>query len=609
MTELVDRLVELSRQCIATGLKKSDSLKLQRQIAESNSEFPLVKFAILASTNFDFLKPALVVSGFADRIALDVHVTGYNQIDQEVLLDNSEFAKFKADMSLVYVRAEDIVPAILDDLTSSSEEYVASLVDAVIARYVNWFEKLNQAGTEVICFGFVRPGYSYSTMRDFAHEHGQSAVWSRLNNELVVSAARYSNVTVIDLEAVVRRVGWTNWHDPKLWSLAKISGGASHSAEIVDEFMPLIRERAGRRRKCLVLDLDNTMWGGIIGEDGVENVKLGEDYPGDIYRTIQRMVCGLRDQGVLLALNSKNNEPDAKEMFDTHPEMLLAWDDVTIHKVNWSPKSENLKVIAASLNIGLDSLVFLDDNPAEIEQVISTLPEVTVVQVPADLSKYPDVFQQLARLFDGKTSSEEDLKRARMYKENQKREKLHQSATTMEDFWPSLNMKSTVESINTTNKQRVLQLLTKTNQFNVTTKRHDDSFISAIRESDDWLSYVVRLSDRFGDNGIVMVVLVECDKKDGSAEIDTFLMSCRVIGRTLEQKIISTIGADLRERGISTLHASYVRSRKNDLVSNLFDDLGFSETGSSDEGKTYQLDVMNHEIVDSKFIEIEWREG
>ena len=205
-----------------------------------------------------------------------------------------------------------------------------------------------------------------------------------------------------------------------------------------DEFMPLIRERAGRRRKCLVLDLDNTMWGGIIGEDGVENVKLGGDYPGDIYRTVQNMVCRLRDQGVLLALNSKNNEPDAKEMFDTHPDMLLAWDDVTIHKVNWNPKSENLKDIAASLNVGMDSLVFLDDNPVEIEQVKSALPEVTAIQVPADLSKYPDVFARLARLFDGKTISDEDTKRARMYKENQQREELHQTASTMEDFWSSL---------------------------------------------------------------------------------------------------------------------------------------------------------------------------
>ena len=605
MTELFGDLVERSRQCVAVGLTKSESLKLQRQIADCSCEFPSVKFAILASTNFDFLKPALVVSSFADRIALDVHVAAYNQIDQEVLLDNSALAKFGTDMCLLYARAEDIVPAILDDLTSKPEAYVADLIDAVVARYTSWFEKLNQAGTEVVCFGFVRPAFSHSPTRDFAHNQGQCAVWSRLNNALVLTAARYSNVTMIDLEAVVRRVGWSNWFDPKLWSLAKIAGGASCVAEIIDEFMPLIRERAGRRRKCLVLDLDNTMWGGIIGEDGVENVKLGGDYPGDIYRTVQNMVCRLRDQGVLLALNSKNNEPDAKEMFDTHPDMLLAWDDVTIHKVNWDPKSENLKDIAASLNVGMDSLVFLDDNPVEIEQVKSALPEVTAIQVPADLSKYPDVFARLARLFDGKTISDEDTKRARMYKENQQREELHQTASTMEDFWSSLAMKATIEAINATNKQRTLQLLTKTNQFNVTTKRHDDSFISSIQESDDWLSYIVRLSDRFGDNGIVMVVLVDCGKEDGIAEIDTFLMSCRVIGRTLEQKIISTIAADLRERGISKLHASYVRTRKNDLVSNLFGDLGFSEMSSSGEGKTYQLDVMHDDIVDSKFIETE----
>ena len=353
--------------------------------------------------------------------------------------------------------------------------------------------------------------------------------------------------------------------------------------------MPVIREVAGRRRKCLVLDLDNTLWQGIIGEDGIEGVKLGGDYPGSVYLEFQKRILDLRNQGVMLAVNSKNNAVDAEAMIESHPEMLLKLEHFVARQINWLDKVENLKSIADDLNIGLDALVFVDDNPAECERVMSALPDVTVFQVPSDLATLPHQFSELCKLFDGVTISEEDNQRNEMYQQNQHRQAQQHAAASVKEFLASLEMTAEVDCLNEGNLARVVQLLQKTNQFNVTTRRHNQQFVAGLIGHDEWLSYVVRLKDKFGDNGIVFVALVRVSASQ--ANIDTLLMSCRVIGRTLEHAVIPLIADDLLAQGIEVVNAEYIPTAKNKLVENLFGELGFAQVDSSSERTQYSLSI------------------
>lgn len=276
-------------------------------------------------------------------------------------------------------------------------------------------------------------------------------------------------------------------------------------------------------------------------------------------------------------------------MINEHPEMLLRLDHFVSRQINWVDKVENLKAIAREVNIGLDSLVFVDDNPVEVERVRNALPEITVFQVPSDLALLPRQFAEVCKLFEGVTVSEEDLQRNVMYQQNQLRESQMAAVSSVEEFLGTLEMKAEVDGLHSGNLSRVVQLLHKTNQFNVTTRRHSEQFIAALMTNPDWLVYVVRLKDKFGDNGIVLVAIVEVTDTD--ARSDTFLMSCRVIGRCLEQAVIGEIMADLRVRGVQILVGEYISTAKNQMVADLFPRLGFAVDGGASESMRYTLSI------------------
>jgi FkbH-like protein len=591
-------LLFTARECAKAKFPTLKVISVAREIRkkEKVEGFAPLKLSILATSNIDFLAPALEVAAYADRIHLKTWTAGFNQVDQEVLNPQSELYAFAPQITLLYIRPEDIVPKFAYNLEDVDEQQLNEWKNEIGNKITNWTTKLAEAGIKTLFFSFVQPPYTPLGIRDVLHPNGQYAIWKKLNALLLETAIENTAVNILDLESLIRRIGFNNWIDPKMWSLAKIAGGTKFVADFVSEIMPVIRETGGRRKKCLVLDLDNTLWGGIIGEDGIGGVKLGGDYPGNVYREFHKRIVDLWKRGVILAINSKNNFEDAKVMFDSHPEMGLKLDHFAVTKINWTDKSENLKAISDELIIGLDSFVFVDDNPVECQRIASVHPEVTVFQVPASIELLPMQFSEITKLFDGILLSEEDKQRNQMYKQNQIRHEEQEKVSNIEEFLGSLEMIAEVDVLNKGNFQRVVQLLQKTNQFNVTTKRHSEQFVTTMMDKKEWLTYVVRLKDKYGDNGIVLVALVQVT--GAKAVIDTFLMSCRVIGRTLEQVVMREIVKDLKEIGVQILIGEFIPTAKNKLVENLFPDLGFSLMENISGIAKYHLPVTDYQFAE-----------
>ncbi len=342
----------------------------------------------------------------------------------------------------------------------------------------------------------------------------------------------------------------------------------------------------------LVLDLDNTLWGGVVGETGALGVALGESPDGEAYRSFQKHAKALSKRGIVLAVASKNNPADGREPFEKNPEMILGLDDIAAAEINWEPKGTTIRRLAETLSLGLDSFVFFDDNPAEREQVRQAIPEVAVADVPAEPAEYVRALQA-GLWFEAASLTEADRERAEQYAVERKRRELQQSAGTMEDYLRSLEMVADVREIDEADLMRVVQLLGKTNQFNLTTRRHGREDVLRLLALPDAVGMTLRVEDRFGDHGLIGVMIaVPADDDPRALRIDTSLMSCRVIGRTVEQFFIGELLERARRLGYREIRGEYIPTKKNALVSELYDRLGFKRVRVDDDGSVhYALEV------------------
>lgn len=402
-----------------------------------------------------------------------------------------------------------------------------------------------------------------------------------------------SNVYILPVKDAVCDLGRNNFYSAKMWyvgSMPYSMKGLSALEELITRFVSAAK---GAKKKCIAVDLDNTLWGGVIGEDGVSGIVLSGNKEGARYKDTQRYLKKMKNQGVMLAILSKNNAEDVEPVF-AHPDMVLQHDDFVAEVINWESKSNNIRRLAADLNIGLDSFVFLDDNPAEREQMKAECPEVEVIEFPQDSSQLPDV---LAKAYDDYFLSlevtGEDTKKTAMYRSEAKRKAELSSAVSVEDFLKNLEMTMDVHFMRPEEEKRVTQLTNKTNQFNVTTKRYSEEDIHALAAASDSDVITVHMADKYGDQGLVAVLILK--HKDSVSEIDTFLMSCRVMGRSAEKEIMAQIKAILEQRGIETLKAAYVKTAKNVPVLELFDGLGFrrisGEIKEVGDRKDYEISV------------------
>jgi FkbH-like protein len=389
---------------------------------------------------------------------------------------------------------------------------------------------------------------------------------------------------LLDVAAIAETVGLANWHDPVMHHMAKLPFAQKLVPFYAEQVCRIISAMSGKARRALILDLDNTLWGGVIGDDGLSGIELGQGNAlGEAYLAVQNTVLKLRQRGIVLAVCSKNNDTTARIPFREHPDMLLNESHIAVFRANWEDKVPNIQFIAETLNLGLESIVFFDDNPVERDRVRYELPEVAVPELPEDPAYYPRTLLA-AGYFEAVHFSDEDKSRVENYQANAKRVALRETSTDLNTYLKTLQMKATLQPFDENGIKRIVQLISKTNQFNLTTYRHNESQTRDFMKNDQYLTLQVRLADAFGDNGMVSVVI--CKKSTEEWFIDTWLMSCRVVGRRLEEIVFYEIVKSAKLEGVKKITGVYIPTDRNEIVRDHYLKLGFEALKNDTSGAT-----------------------
>lgn len=561
--------------------------KLAKVIARARSEGtfldPLTPFrlAILSNSTIDLIVPALVTSAARRGIALEVIQPSYDQVAQEAFTPDSKVNSSKPDavlMALDY-RALPLKLSIGDPEASSAT------VQGVMG-YLQALRNGIKSNSNAVCIfqTFAPPAELLFGSLDRALPGTMGSLIGAINRELTEFVLGSGDV-LLDVAGLAETVGVANWHDPQLWNMGKFS--------FSDELIPLYADHVGRTvaairgksGKVLVLDLDNTVWGGVIGDDGLEGIKVAQgDAIGEAHLAVQRLALDLRQRGIVLAVSSKNTDEIARAPFEKHPEMLLKLEHIAVFQANWNDKATNIQAIAEELSLGLDSMVFLDDNPVERGLIRQLLPQVAVPELPDDPAFYARTLAA-GGYFEAVAFATEDLKRAGFYQDNAKRASLQKQVGGVDAYLASLDMTITFQPFDATGRARIVQLINKSNQYNLTTRRYTDPEVAEAEIDPEVFTLQVRLADIFGDNGMISVAICR-PGGDGVWEIDTWLMSCRVLGRRVEHMILGKILECARASGISKLVGTYRPTDRNKLVVDHYARLGFTKVAEDTSGMT-----------------------
>lgn len=569
-----------------------------RDSKNGNAPPKTLRLAILGSYTTHQLQCLADLFLFASGLDVDIHEAEYGVFQQEILNPDSDLYKFQPHIVVLLTGYRDV--AKFPNLGDSAEA-VADLAAVELQTWKKLWDLLSQRlGCQIIQNTFATPPWGVLGHLEQRVPSATGNYLRRLNQAIFDEAP--THVVVHDMEALATSHGKWDWSDERFYYDAKLPCAPELLPVLAHSLVSQILAIRGKSRKCLVLDLDNTLWGGVIGDDGMGGIILGHgDAQGEAFSSFQEYARNLKDRGVILAVCSKNDNHVAREAFESHPEMVLKMDDITSFYANWDDKATNLRRIAQDINIGLDSLVFFDDNPAERAIVRRYLPEVAVPELPDDAAGYVKVLER-HRFFETVSLNQEDLDRTSMYAKDAKRNALMTSATDMDEYLASLNMRAVVEPINDVNQERVSQLINKSNQFNLTTRRYSAAELQTVRNDPSWMAFGYRLLDEFGDNGIICVVL---GRLEGEAlEIDTWLMSCRVLNRGVEAFIMNHIYDTARNAGAKHIEGLYRPTPKNGMVKEHFAKLGFVKTSESKDGETsWRLDISDSRQALKNYIE------
>ena len=535
--------------------------------------FSRIKLAIVASSTVDHLAPAIRVAGLRHRLLLDVYVGQYGQYRQELLDEASPLHRFGPQIVLISLTAREAVAgAPLAATAAEVEEIIGTSIEEL---RVLWRKARETLSATVIQQTFLNVADPLFGSYDRLVSGSPARLVARLNDRLSEAVAA-DGVLLLDVARASERDGLDAWFDVARWLQGKLEIAPQAAPMYGDLTARIIAAQRGLSKKCLVLDLDNTLWGGVLGDDGLEGIVLGEGSArGEAHLALQRYAKQLRDRGVILAVCSKNDPVIAESVFHDHPEMLLKRSDIAAFVANWNDKAANLESIASQLNIGLDSLVFVDDNPVERARIRESLPMVAVPELPEDPAHYTRCVAN-AGYFEAVAFTADDQHRAEQYASNVSRQAALTSSQSLDDFLIGLEMSVVAGPIDPVNLARSAQLINKTNQFNPTTRRYAVEEVERFAASARHLTLQFRLSDKFGDNGLVSVMILHPDTEDTDLlEIDTWVMSCRVFGRQLELEAMNIAVEAARRRGIRTFRADYIPTPKNGVVSELYPSLGF----------------------------------
>jgi FkbH-like protein len=566
---------------------------------------PLVpyRWAVLRSFTVEPIVPILRASAFTRGIALETHTGEFNAYAQEILDPESTLYRFRPDAVVLAVQTRDLAPDLWRDYARLSQPARNAAVARTLGRLGDWvraFRAHSQAA--LIVHSLETPTAAAEGILDGQAEENQADSIRRINRGLRTLTREYRGVYILDYDALVARHGRETWGDERKWLTVRLPMSAAHLPHLAAEWLRFLHPLTGKIAKCVAVDLDNTLWGGVIGEDGMAGIRLGQEYPGAAFQEVQRALLDLTRRGVLLAVCSKNNSADAMEALANHPGMLLRPRDFAALRINWTEKAESLREIAAELNIGIDSVAFLDDNPVERQHIREQEPEAIVIELPQD----PMAFARMIRdcpYFERLTLSEEDRQRGDYYASQRERAHLEHSVTSKEDFYRSLEQVARIAPVNAATLARVAQLTQKTNQFNLTTRRYTEPQIADMAKRPGWRVWSLRVADRYADNGLVAVAIAQVTGE--ICEIDTFLMSCRVIGRTVETAFLAHVADDARKQGARWLQGWFQPTKKNTPARDFYREHGFEVAEETSAGVLWRLDLSQKQVRTPEWIRVE----
>ena len=582
-TDLGRRLQELA----SFGLDENQLNHLAKLIAKARRAVtdlqPLVPFrlAVLSNSMVDFIIPTLVGTAARHGIALECIKAEYDQVIQQALSPDSVINRAKPDGVLL---ALDYRALPLRCQVGSREEAAKAVRQAL--SFIETARTGLRANGKLVCIlqTIAPPAERLFGSLDRVLPGALRNMIEQVNIGLAESIVGTEDI-LLDVAGLAETVGLAEWHSPTEWNLAKLAFSNSYLPLYADHVARVLAALRGKSRRALVLDLDNTLWGGVIGDDGIGGIQCAQGDPtGEAFLSVQRLVLDFRGRGIVLAVCSKNNDETARLPFRDHPEMLLKEEHIAVFQANWNDKAINIKAIAKELSLGVDSLVFLDDNPVERNLVRELLPEVAVPELPSDPALYARTLAA-AGYFESIIFSDEDVKRARYYQDNAKRVELQSAAGDVDSYLASLDMEITFQPFDETGRGRIAQLINRSNQYNLTTKRYTEAEVAAAERDPGCFTLQVRLSDRFGDNGMISVVICR-QHADSEWEIDTWLMSCRVLGRQVEQMVLREILHHAKRRGIRKLVGTYRPTDRNRLVEGHYSKLGFTQVRREADGIT-----------------------
>lgn len=553
-----------------------DSLAKVIDACADRTRFPATfRLGVLSNATIDLVIPLLTVAAARFGIRLEAEAAPYNQVAQTVFTPDSPFMSRPWDAVLLAIDRHGLP---LAGGVDGALAYLSGIAEALRAK----------AGLSVIFQTVPREPLPLFGSLDLRQSDTERATIDAFNRGLTEMLAGGADL-LLDIAALAEAVGLTRWHNPRQWHMARLPFSQVLAPLYADHVARLIGALRGRSRKCLVLDLDDTVWGGVIGDDGVAGIRLGQGDPvGEAFLAVQETALRLRDRGVVLAVCSKNTDAIAREPFRTHPAMLLKEEHIAVFVANWTDKAANLTAIAETLEIGLDSLVFLDDNPAERARVREALPQVAVPDLPDDPALYPLALLS-AGYFEAVAFSDDDRKRAGQYQANSQRREMHARAGNLDDFLVSLRMQFSARPFDAAGRSRISQLINRSNQFNLTTRRYTEAEVASLEADPDVFTLQVSLIDCFGDNGMISVII--CRRSGEDWEIDTWLMSCRVLKRRVEEAVLARLTGAAKAAGARRLIGRFIPSGRNDLVRDHFATLGFQPVDSDGPDTVWALDV------------------
>ena len=553
-------------------MEKISFVELKKNAKKDMKNLKNYKIAILGNCSTQHLSTALKGYGYKEGYNLDIFDADYNQIDAQVMDDNSELYNHAPNSVLIYMSTEKLFENFCQLELQNRNNFAENILNQIETYWNTINSKLK---TNIMQFNFVE--IDDKIFGNYSNKVSNSFIYQirKLNYLLMELVEKTKNAFLIDLSSIQNLYGRKELHDEKLYYIAKMPISTNLLPEVAKQVVDIIKALNGKIKKCVVLDLDNTLWGGVIGDDGLKSIQIGELGLGHAFSEFQMWLKELKNRGIILTVCSKNNEDIAKEPFEKHPEMVLRLEDISMFVANWQDKASNIKHIQETINIGMDSLVFIDDNPFERNLVKELIPDITVPDLPEDPAMYLSYLKSL-NLFETASYSENDKDRTKQYQAEVGRATMQSSFEDFNDYLKSLQMVATAHEFNEFEIPRISQLTQRSNQFNLRTIRYTEAEIEEILRNDKYLTLSFSLKDKFGDYGLISVVIMEKKDKE-TLFLDTWLMSCKVLKRGMEEFIINTIIETAKKKGFKKVVGEYIKTPKNAMVEKIYSNLGFKE--------------------------------